>query len=32
MALHGAHLDFRHPITGKLMSFDAPYPKTFASL
>jgi 23S rRNA pseudouridine1911/1915/1917 synthase len=32
MALHGAHLDFRHPVTGKLMSFDAPYPKTFGSL
>lgn len=29
MALHGAHLDFRHPDTGKLMQFDSPPPKIF---
>ena len=29
MALHGAHLDFKHPVTGKLMRFDAPYPRAF---
>lgn len=30
LALHGAHLDFRHPITGKIMQFDSPAPKSFA--
>ena len=29
MALHGAHLDFRHPDTGKLMQFDSPPPRIF---
>jgi 23S rRNA pseudouridine1911/1915/1917 synthase len=29
MALHGAHLDFRHPDTGKLMQFDSPTPRVF---
>ena len=29
LALHGAHLDFRHPVTGKLMQFDSPVPKSF---
>ena len=29
LALHGTHLDFRHPLTGKLMSFDARYPRAF---
>ena len=29
IALHGAHLDFRHPMTGKLMHFDSPPPKSF---
>lgn len=32
LALHGARLEFKHPATGKAMSFDAPYPKTFDSL
>jgi 23S rRNA pseudouridine1911/1915/1917 synthase len=32
MALHGAHLDLLHPSTGKPMSFDAPYPRTFDTL
>ena len=30
LALHGAHLDFRHPITGKLMHFDSPPPTSFS--
>jgi 23S rRNA pseudouridine1911/1915/1917 synthase len=29
MALHGAHLEFKHPVTGKLMQFDSRYPKIF---
>jgi 23S rRNA pseudouridine1911/1915/1917 synthase len=29
LALHGAHLEFRHPRTGKLMHFESPYPKLF---
>src|SRR5262245_51693470 len=29
LALHAAHLDFNHPITGQRMTFDAPYPKAF---
>ena len=32
LALHGAHLTFKHPLSGKLMSFDAPYPKAFDTL
>lgn len=32
LALHAVRLDFRHPITGKLMSFDAPYPRAFGTL
>jgi 23S rRNA pseudouridine1911/1915/1917 synthase len=27
MALHGQRLDFKHPVTGKLMRFDSPPPK-----
>ena len=30
MALHGAHLEFRHPRTGRIVRFDSPAPKTFA--
>ena len=29
LALHGAHLDFKHPITGKLMQFDSRWPHLF---
>jgi RluA family pseudouridine synthase len=29
LALHAAHLDFRHPVTGERMAFDAPYPEAF---
>ena len=29
LALHGAHLEFRHPMTGKLMRFDSSPPKSF---
>jgi RluA family pseudouridine synthase len=29
LALHGAHLDFRHPDSGKFMQFDSPPPKMF---
>jgi RluA family pseudouridine synthase len=29
LALHGAHLDFRHPKTNKVMQFDSRYPKAF---
>jgi len=29
LALHGAHLEFRHPDTGKFMQFDSPPPKMF---
>jgi len=32
MALHGAQLDFKHPVTEKRMSFSAPYPKAFDAL
>jgi 23S rRNA-/tRNA-specific pseudouridylate synthase len=32
LALHGAHLDFKHPVTGKLMTFHAAHPKTFDTL
>ena len=32
MALHGAHLDFRHPDTGKLMQFDSPTPGVFEGI
>jgi len=32
LALHGAHLSFKHPVTRKLMKFEAPYPKVFDSL
>jgi len=32
MALHGAQLAFKHPVTGKPMSFEARYPRTFDSL
>ena len=30
LALHGTHLEFRHPQTGAPLSFDSPAPKTFA--
>ena len=29
LALHGTGLEFRHPVTGKLMRFDSPPPKSF---
>jgi 23S rRNA pseudouridine1911/1915/1917 synthase len=32
MALHAAHLAFRHPRTGKAMQFDSRYPKSFNGL
>ena len=32
MALHAAHLDFKHPVTGKLMTFDSRYPNTFENV
>jgi RluA family pseudouridine synthase len=32
LALHGAELEFRHPVTGRLMHFEAPPPKSFVSL
>jgi 23S rRNA pseudouridine1911/1915/1917 synthase len=32
MALHGAHLEFKHPVTGKPMSFEVAYPRTFDTL
>jgi RluA family pseudouridine synthase len=32
MALHAAHLEFRHPTTHKLMQFDSQPPKTFGGL
>lgn len=32
LALHGARLDFKHPVTGNWMNFDVGYPKTFDSL
>jgi len=30
LALHGMHLDFRHPDTGKLMQFDSRVPRLFS--
>jgi 23S rRNA pseudouridine1911/1915/1917 synthase len=32
MALHGAHLEFRHPKTGKLMMFESPAPRMFGAM
>ena len=32
LALHGAELEFRHPLTGRFMHFEAPPPKSFAGL
>src|SRR5262249_14108758 len=32
LALHGAHLDFKHPSSGKQMGFDSPYPGIFNKL
>jgi 23S rRNA pseudouridine1911/1915/1917 synthase len=32
LALHGAILEFAHPLTGKAVKFESPYPKTFDSL
>jgi len=32
LALHGVHLEFRHPDTGKPMRFDSRYPKAFEAL
>jgi 23S rRNA pseudouridine1911/1915/1917 synthase len=32
LALHGAHLAFKHPATGKAMEFESRYPNTFESL
>jgi len=32
LALHGAELEFRHPVTGRAMHFEAPVPKSFAGL
>jgi 23S rRNA pseudouridine1911/1915/1917 synthase len=32
LALHGAHLSFRHPRTAKVMQFDSPYPKLFEAV
>jgi RluA family pseudouridine synthase len=32
LALHGAHLEFKHPVSGKRMSFDSRYPKSFDAL
>jgi 23S rRNA pseudouridine1911/1915/1917 synthase len=32
LALHGAHLAFKHPISGKPMAFDSPYPKVFDTI
>jgi 23S rRNA pseudouridine1911/1915/1917 synthase len=32
LALHGAKLEFKHPVTGKLMTFESPYPKTFDTI
>jgi 23S rRNA pseudouridine1911/1915/1917 synthase len=29
LALHGAHLEFKHPANGKLMRFESRYPKAF---
>ena len=32
LALHGEHLSFRHPVTGKRVEFEAKYPSTFEAL
>jgi 23S rRNA pseudouridine1911/1915/1917 synthase len=32
LALHGARLEFRHPITGSLLHFETPVPKSFGGL
>ncbi len=32
LALHGVSLSFKHPVSGKSMSFDSPYPKTFDAI
>jgi 23S rRNA pseudouridine1911/1915/1917 synthase len=32
LALHAAHLDFKHPATGEFMTLDASYPKVFDTL
>lgn len=32
LALHAAHLDFRHPLTGRAMHFESPYPKSLSGL
>ena len=32
LALHGAHLEFKHPVTEKVMSFHTAHPKTFDTL
>jgi 23S rRNA-/tRNA-specific pseudouridylate synthase len=32
LALHAAHLEFRHPLTGRLMRFDVPVPKSFNAI
>jgi len=32
LALHAAHLDFKHPATGKFMTLDAPHPNVFDTL
>lgn len=32
LALHGAHLTFKHPVTGSLMDFDCPHPKAFDTI
>ncbi len=29
LALHGVHLEFRHPRTGQVMRFDSPLPRPF---
>ena len=32
LALHGAHLEFKHPMKGTLLKFDSRYPKPFNTL
>ena len=32
LALHAAELGFRHPVTGQVMRFEAPVPKSFGGL
>jgi 23S rRNA pseudouridine1911/1915/1917 synthase len=32
LALHGAHLDFKHPATGKVMNYESRWPKEFEAL